>query len=99
MYDDNYGYRTGINQTMTNHVQKIVKKLSQNKNFLKKGDYVLDIASNDATLLNSYQKNLIRVGIDPTINKYKKYYKNIDHKFSDFFSKKIIEKVIKKKKI
>tara|TARA_X000000950_G_scaffold50224_1_gene59116 strand:- start:2604 stop:3833 length:1230 start_codon:yes stop_codon:yes gene_type:complete len=98
MYDDNYGYRTGINQTMTRHVQKIVKTLSQRKNFLKKGDYVLDIASNDATLLNSYPKNLIRVGVDPTINKYKKYYKNIDHKFSDFFSKKKIEKVMKNRK-
>src|SRR6056300_970691 len=76
MYDDNYGYRTGINHTMTNHVKKIVKELSLKKNFLKKDDYVLDIASNDATLLNSYQKNLIRVGIDPTINKYRKFYKN-----------------------
>ena len=93
MYDDNYGYRTGINQTMTRHVQKIVKTLSQRKKFLKKGDYVLDIASNDATLLNSYPKNLIRVGVDPTINKYKKYYKNIDHKFSDFFSKKKLKKL------
>ena len=98
MYDENYGYRTGINQTMTNHVKKIVKEISTKKNFLKKGDYVLDIASNDATLLNFYHKNLITVGIDPTIKKYIKFYKNINYKFSDFFSKKKIDKVIKKKK-
>jgi hypothetical protein len=71
MYDDNYGYRTGINHTMKSHVKSIVNELSLKKNFLSKGDHVLDIASNDATLLNSYSKNLTRVGIDPTINKYR----------------------------
>ncbi len=28
LYGKNYGYRTGINNTMTNHVKKTVKKLS-----------------------------------------------------------------------
>ncbi len=98
MYDDNYGYRTGINQTMTDHVKGIVNELSLKKNFLNKGDYVLDIASNDGTLLNFYDKSLITTGIDPTINKYKKFYNKINYKFSNFFEKKKLTKIFKKKK-
>ena len=42
---------------------------------LKKNDIVLDIASNDGTLLKNYNKNLIRVGVDPVIKKYRKIIK------------------------
>ena len=99
MYNHDYGYRTGINQTMTNHVGETVRELSSRNNFLNKKDFVLDIASNDGTLLNFYNKNLNRIGIDPTIAKYKKFYRNINHKLSTFFSKKELTKIIKKKKI
>ena len=64
---------------MTKHVHYVANeavKLSK----LKKNEYVLDIASNDGTLLNSYDKKFITVGIDPLINKYKKYYKNFNYK-------------------
>ena len=97
LYGKDYGYRTGINQTMTNHVKEVVrtmKKLTK----LKNKEYVLDIASNDGTLLNFYSKKNIRVGIDPIINKHKKYYKNINYKFSDFFSYNIIDKKLPKVK-
>ena len=70
---------------MTNHVKMIVKE-AQKISRVKKGDYVLDIASNDGTLLNFYSKNLIRVGIDPIINKFLPFYKNIDYKINDFFN-------------
>ena len=41
----------------------------------KKGDYVLDIASNDGTLLKSYKLPKINyIGIDPTITQFKKFY-------------------------
>ena len=49
-------------------------------------DHVLDIASNDATLLNFYPKNVITVGVDPLVNKYKKYYTvKLIIKFQIFF--------------
>jgi hypothetical protein len=68
------------------------------KSKLNSGDYVLDIASNDATLLNYYRKDVIKVGIDPLVNKYIKSYKNVNYKISDFFSAdKILEKKINKK--
>jgi SAM-dependent methyltransferase len=97
LYGKDYGYRTGINNTMTNHVKKIVKKCSALAD-LKANDHVLDIASNDATLLNFYQKNIITVGIDPLVNKYKRYYKKINYKISNFFQINDIKKLNLKKK-
>ena len=49
LYGKDYGYRTGINKTMTSHVKKAVKKCLTLVN-LRANDHVLDIASNDATM-------------------------------------------------
>ena len=91
LYDNNYGYRTGINSTMTNHV-KMVANEAEKITKLKKDDAVLDIASNDGTLLSFYRKNIIKVGADPLVNKYKKYYKKINFAISDFFSLEAVKK-------
>ena len=97
LYGKDYGYRSGINKTMTEHLKKIVKK---NSNFvkLKANDHVLDIASNDGTLLNFYKKKTVTVGVDPLVNKYKSYYKKISYKISNFFQINDIKKLNLKKK-
>ena len=91
LYSNDYGYRTGINKTMTKHVQFVVREaiklVAPSKN-----DFVLDIASNDATLLNFYNKKLKTVGVDPLIQKHKKFYNKIDYKLSDFFSYNLLKK-------
>ncbi len=97
LYGKDYGYRTGINQTMTDHVKKTVKTGTAMVN-LKAKDHVLDIASNDATLLNFYNRNVVTVGIDPLVNKYKKYYKKINYHSSNFFHISEIKKLKLKKK-
>ena len=97
LYGKDYGYRTGINHTMTNHVKKTVEKCSTLVK-LKTNDHVLDIASNDATLLNYYPKNIVSVGVDPLVNKYIGYYKKINYKISNFFQIKDIKKLKLKKK-
>ena len=96
LYGKDYGYRTGINSTMTNHVKNIVKNLSQLVD-LKNNSAVLDIGSNDGTLLNFYSKNVTRVGIDPTIKKYRKFYKQINIAIPSFFNSGEIKRKIKKK--
>ncbi len=89
LYSKDYGYRSGINNTMRNHLLKIVRKINTLVE-LKKNDVVLDIASNDGTLLNSYKnKKIKKFGIDPTIVKFKKYYLDIDYKIANFFNKKL----------
>ncbi len=97
MYDSNYGYRTGINKTMTNHVKVVVKNMMK-KVKLRKNDYVLDIASNDGTLLNFYPNNLNKCGVDPILKKYIKDYKNIQYKFNNFFNYNLFKKKNIKKK-
>ena len=97
LYGKDYGYRTGINKTMTNHINKTVKECSDLTK-LKTNDCVLDIASNDGTLLNFYKKNIITVGVDPLVNKYRKFYKKINYKISNFFQIKDIKKLKLKKK-
>ena len=97
LYNLEYGYESGINSTMKNHLSKITKKVAKLKK-LTKNSMVVDIASNDGTLLNSYNKNVIKVGIDPILNRFKKNYLNIDHKIPDFFSYKNFRKLNLNKK-
>jgi SAM-dependent methyltransferase len=97
LYGKDYGYRSGINKTMTEHLKKTVKKCSALAE-LKANDPVLDIASNDGTLLNFYKKKTVTVGVDPLVNKYKSYYKKISYKISNFFQISDIKKLNLKKK-
>lgn len=98
LYGKDYGYRSGINKTMTKHLADTSSLLAKKTNLIK-GDSVLDIASNDGTLLNSYKiKNIIKVGIDPIIKKFKKHYLNTQYKIDDFFSYEAIKRVKIKKK-
>lgn len=97
MYSSEYGYKSGINKTMREHLSLTVKDLKKKVN-LKNGDLVLDIASNDATLLNNYKKNIIKIGIDPILNKFRSEYKKVDYKINNFFSYRPIKKLNLKKK-
>ena len=96
MYNLDYGYESGINKTMTKHLTGIVKKIYKIKKLSKKS-VVLDIASNDGTLLNAYKKNVTKIGIDPILNRFKKKYSTIDYSISDFFSYKNYKKTNQKK--
>lgn len=86
MYGDNYGYRSGLNQSMVSHLTDKVaylERLAQPK----AGDVVVDIGSNDCTTLKAYQtKEIRRIGIDPTGIKFKQYYPEDVTLVPDFFS-------------
>ncbi|MBA3669041.1 MAG: class I SAM-dependent methyltransferase [Sphingomonas sp.] len=86
MYGDNYGYRSGLNQSMVDHLTSKVAYLEKLTN-LKPGDTVLDIGSNDCTTLKAYNvEGIERVGIDPTGAKFAEYYPDDVNLVPDFFS-------------
>jgi hypothetical protein len=97
LYGDNYGYRSGLNNSMVNHLENTVRRI-ENLVPLETGDVVCDIGSNDATLLNSYANSTLeKIGIDPTIIKYREYYKNDTLALADFFSAELYFKHFQKK--
>lgn len=86
MYGDNYGYRSGLNRSMVEHLSQKIHELERISN-LTAGDAVLDIGSNDATSLKAYQTTGIsRIGIDPTGKKFSRYYTDGIQLVPDFFS-------------
>lgn len=86
MYGDNYGYRSGLNQSMVDHLTQKVRYLERLA-APKAGDTVLDIGSNDCTTLKAYSiAGIHRIGIDPTGRKFASYYPNDVRLVPDFFS-------------
>jgi NDP-4-keto-2,6-dideoxyhexose 3-C-methyltransferase len=85
LYMFDYGYRSGVNQTMSSHLSSIASEVASAAN-LKPGDRVLDIGSNDATLLKSYEiDGLVRFGMDPTSIQFAEYYPPEITAIPDFF--------------
>jgi NDP-4-keto-2,6-dideoxyhexose 3-C-methyltransferase len=75
LFAGNYGYRSGINATMRNHLAGIAAHIGARAG-LKSGDAVLDIGCNDGTLLTSYEEpGLLRVGIDPLAEMFRAGYR------------------------
>jgi hypothetical protein len=86
MYGDNYGYRSGLNASMVKHLQRKARFL-EGLARLAPGDTVLDIGANDSTLLQGYRTSgLRRVGMDPTIVKWREHYPADVTAVADFFS-------------
>lgn len=73
MYEYEYGYRSGISNTMKTHLKTYHEELC-GKVGLEEGDMVLDIGSNDSTFLKFYPKEVVRVGIDPTGKQFESFY-------------------------
>ncbi len=98
LYGDSYGYLSGLNISMVNHLKAIVDT-SQKFVVLKKNDLIIDIGSNDGTLLNFFSPDkLTLIGIDPTAFKFKRNYKKGIYIFSDFFPSRQFKKKFRNKK-
>lgn len=98
MYGENYGYRSGLNQSMVEHLTDITTEIKSQVE-LCENDLIIDIGSNDGTLLKSYGiKGLDYVGVDPTGIKFKKYYSDNIQLVPDFFSAERITEVRNGKK-
>jgi hypothetical protein len=87
LYGETYGYESHLNRSMVEHLQQKARVLE--KKFLQSIEkpIVVDIASNDGTLLNGYISDaVIKIGIDPLIGVVANCYPEDAIQVSEFFS-------------
>lgn len=91
LYGDTYGYRSGLNQSMVRHLHQKVGRIRALVD-LRENDLVIDIGSNDSTLLQAYPERGVQlVGIDPSGPKFARYYPPHVALIPDFFRAEMIK--------
>lgn len=90
LYGPAYGYRSGLNKSMVEHLRAKAAHLQQLCP-LQAGDTVCDIGSNDGTSLGFYPADTNRIGFDPSGEKFRKYYQPGVQLVVDFFSAKTFQ--------
>jgi len=87
LYGSSYGYESHLNMSMVKHLQSKAQTLERRYLSNIKDPVVVDIASNDGTLLAGYSiSNSVKIGIDPLINVLSDYYPRNAKKLNTFFS-------------
>jgi SAM-dependent methyltransferase len=97
-YTVSYGYRSGLNLSMVKHLERKAANLSR---FIDGATAsILDIGSNDGTLLNAYKycldfssKSICRVGVDPTISAFQQFYDSDIITHSRFFDDILVSRL------
>ena len=87
MYGDNYGYRSGLNCSMTRHLAQKAASLVALCRPLP-DDLIVDIGSNDGTLLRAFDTGDL-VGIDPVAGKFLHFYPSSIRVVPKFFSRRL----------
>lgn len=86
LYGEHYGYRSSLNAMMTKHLEAKARALSRSVS-LASGDVVVDIGSNDGTLLSFFGgRGLTLVGFDPSAGRWRDRYPADAELVTDFFS-------------
>jgi NDP-4-keto-2,6-dideoxyhexose 3-C-methyltransferase len=86
MYGDEYGYRSGLNASMVAHLQQKVRSILGVVE-LRDKPLIIDIGSNDSTTLRAYPADRCTlVGVDPTGEKFRRFYPGHVELIPDFFS-------------
>lgn len=86
LYTRHYWYTSGRNDTMKAALADVTASVERVVN-LAPGDIVLDIGSNDGTLLRSYRRpGIVRVGVEPATNLRREGERGIDVFLGDFWS-------------
>jgi len=86
LYSKHYWYRSGVTGMMRTALSD-VSRSAQYLAFLLCGDVVLDIGSNDGTLLRSYQRrDIVKVGVEPATNLAEEGKRDVDIFINDFWN-------------
>ncbi|KKT25204.1 MAG: hypothetical protein UW11_C0033G0009 [Parcubacteria group bacterium GW2011_GWA2_43_9b] len=93
----NYSYRTGMTNMLIRNFRSLADLIIRDYN-VKPGDLVIDIGSNDGTLLQGFKAKGMRVvGVEPT-NMAEIANKNGIPTIQEFFSQKVARRIIAKQK-
>jgi hypothetical protein len=94
LYTDSYGYESHLNQSMRNHLKSKAQLLQKKYLRNKTNPIVVDVASNDGTLLAGYSlPGATYIGIDPLIKNISDYYPSNAIKVNDFFTSEAYRQV------
>lgn len=92
----NYKYIPSASRTMVDHFDEMAENVFKHQR-LKKGAFVVDIGSNDGTLLKSFKKRGAKVlGVDPAQNLAEIANSQGIETLAEFFDSRLASKVIKK---
>jgi novobiocin biosynthesis protein NovU/D-mycarose 3-C-methyltransferase len=92
-----YAYLTGTSEPMKAHFARLAESTIQRFS-LPRGSLVLDIGSNDGTLLENFQRHNMRVlGIEPAVNVAKLASLRGIETLNDFFGERTAQKVCARK--
>ena len=91
LYGQTYGYRSGLNQSMVQHLHRKVERIRRLVDLQPK-ELVVDIGANDSTLLQAYPNTLTLVGVDPSGPKFKQYYPPHIQLIPEFFSAAAVQR-------
>ena len=93
LYGENYGYESHLNKSMQSHL--INKARILEKRFLpNRSATVMDIASNDGTLLSGYEGiGITKIGVDPILEFLNDFYPRNTVKIPKFFDQNILDDV------
>jgi 2-polyprenyl-3-methyl-5-hydroxy-6-metoxy-1,4-benzoquinol methylase len=95
VFPKQYPYRTGLTNMLIRNFQSLADTL-ENQGYFSKGDLVVDIGSNDGTLLKPFKARGAKVlGVEPT-NAAKDANKSGIPTIQDFFAEKAVETIKKK---
>jgi NDP-4-keto-2,6-dideoxyhexose 3-C-methyltransferase len=70
LHQGGYWYRSGVSATMREALADVVSAAGQ-RTTLEDKDVVIDLGSNDATLLRLYGRHLVRVGVEPMADSFR----------------------------
>lgn len=94
--DIDYSYTASNSKVSIAHFDEMSKEIGQRVK-LNKNDLVVDVGSNDGTLLKAFQSNFGTkiIGIEPSLNISKIAKQNGVTTINDFFNSKTAEKILK----
>ena len=84
LYKRQYWYRSGVTDTMRAALRDVTKAV-EDRVELFPYDVVVDVGSNDGTLLRSYSRDVFKIGVEPAENLKTEGSVGVDELLSDFW--------------